>query len=293
MLINLNIDLLRAFVTVVDACSFTKAAEILFRTQSTISLQIKKLESYCGAVLLERESRNIRMTEEGQKLYSYATKILELHDEMRSHIGEPSSAQRVLRIGIPDDFAQTFLSGFFEAIRQWCPDVEVFVTSDTSNKLREMVDQGELDLAIVTSENPLDGGKVLRQEKLRWVRGTNGQVEDGSPLPMAVFNDGCIFRRRAIEALTSRERPWTIVHSGNSFSGLLAVLKSGNAVSVLAESSVDRDLVLLVGNDYPDLGDVTIRLIQGARTKWLKIQVLNQMIETIMNRSFDHVSFLR
>lgn len=293
MLVNLNIDLLRAFVTVVDTKSFTKAADRVFRTQPTISLQIKKLEQHSGAVLLERDSRNICMTEEGRKLYAYATKILDLHDQLCAQLSERKQRPSVLRIGIPDDFAHTFLAGVFEAVREWSPDVEIVVTSDVSCNLRELIDQGELDLAIVTSERPDDDAKLLRQEKLRWVCGNSEDVAARTPVPMALFGDGCIFRRRALKALDQQKRPWTVVHSSNSFSGLLAMLKSGNAISVLAESSVDEDLIVLDDEKfYPDLGEVTIRMVQSANFTWPKVNALVQIIETVLNKSFNRVAFI-
>lgn len=263
MLINVNIDLLRTFVTVVDVRNFTRAAEILFRTQSTISLQIKRLETIAQVELLLRDGRTVELTPPGVVVYEYARKILTLHDEMRVIIAKNDYVKEVIRIGMPDDYAQTLLVGVLQSFNGLSRKVEVAVTSDVSQVLRALVQDGTLDLAVVTSDDANDGsGLRLRDEKLKWVCGPDSAIARRDPLPLALFKEGCIFRKRALNALEVRQRRWEIAHSSNSYNAVRAALQSGSAISVLAESSIGSDLVILDHDpNLPDLGSVTINIL--------------------------------
>lgn len=105
---NLDIDLLRAFVTVCDLGSFTRAADALLRRQSTLSLQIKRLEDGLGKRLLDRSARHVRLTPEGEGLLAHARQMLELNDRLVASLDEPALAGTV-RLGTPEDFATTHL----------------------------------------------------------------------------------------------------------------------------------------------------------------------------------------
>ena len=120
--VNLDVDLLRTLVTVADAGGFSRAADRLLRNQSTISLQIKRLEDRVGAVLLERGPRHVRLTGEGQVIVDYARRILALNDELMDRVRQPEIAGLV-RLGAPEDFATSHLPGVLARlprnIRRW------------------------------------------------------------------------------------------------------------------------------------------------------------------------------
>ena len=86
---NLDIDLLRSFAAVADTGGFTAAGEVVARTQSTVSIQIKRLEEIVGKKVFERTSRSLALTPEGEMLLGYARRILELNDETVRRIAEP------------------------------------------------------------------------------------------------------------------------------------------------------------------------------------------------------------
>src|SRR5580704_16360347 len=100
----LDLDLLRSFVSVVDAGGFTRAGERVHRTQSTVSQQIRRLEGDFGRPLLHRDGKRIRPTEEGERLLSYARRILALAEEARDVVSRPTG-DGVIRLGLPEDFA--------------------------------------------------------------------------------------------------------------------------------------------------------------------------------------------
>lgn len=293
MLINVNIDLLRTFVTVVDFRNFTRAAEILFRTQSTVSLQIKRLETIAQTELLRRDSRTVEVTPDGKVLYDYARKILVLHDEMRLMINKDGRVKDVIRIGMPDDYAHTLLAGILQAFHGLSRNVEIAVTSDISQVLRSKVRDGELDLAVVTSDEKVDQTTRLREEKLIWVCGSDSTIVDRDPLPLALFNEGCIFRDRALRALNARNRKWEIAHSSNSFNAVRAALRGGAAISVLAESSVETDLSVLNGSsDLPELGSVSIGILVGSAKSAL-CTMLADTIKAVLGSSLPAAVTMR
>src|SRR5690349_23277367 len=100
----LDLDLLRSFVSVVDAGGFTRAGERVHRTQSTVSQQIRRLEESIGRTLLTRDGKRVALTEEGERLLSYARRILALAQEARDVVSRPST-DGLVRLGIPEDFA--------------------------------------------------------------------------------------------------------------------------------------------------------------------------------------------
>src|SRR6185369_9605890 len=100
----LDLDLLRSFISVVDAGGFTRAGERVHRTQSTVSQQIRRIEEDIGHTLLIRDGKRVTLTEEGERLLSYARRILALAQEARDVVSRPNS-EGVVRLGIPEDFA--------------------------------------------------------------------------------------------------------------------------------------------------------------------------------------------
>ena len=102
-LANLDIDLLRSFAAVADTGSFTAAGEVVARTQSAISIQIKRLEEIVGKRVFERTSRSLTLTPAGATLLDYARRILELNDESVRRIMEPPISGEI-RLGITEYF---------------------------------------------------------------------------------------------------------------------------------------------------------------------------------------------
>src|SRR6202007_2691432 len=86
----LDLELLRSFVSVVDAGGFTRAGERVHRTQSTVSQQIRRLEESTEKPLMHRDGRGVTLTEEGERLLSYARRILALTEEAKSAVANPA-----------------------------------------------------------------------------------------------------------------------------------------------------------------------------------------------------------
>src|SRR6266404_3847524 len=143
----LDLDLLRSFVSVVDAGGFTRAGERVHRTQSTVSQQVRRLEDTLGRELLHRNGKQATPTEEGERLLSYARRILALAEEARDVVAKPDG-KGVLRLGIPEDFAAYRLTELLSKFARSRPGLRLDVRRGMSVGLRRALERGELDLAL-------------------------------------------------------------------------------------------------------------------------------------------------
>src|SRR3979409_1614964 len=120
----LDLELLRSFVSVVDAGGFTRAGERVRRTQSTVSQQIKRLEDDIGQPLLNRSGRDVTPTEAGERLLSYARRLLSLAEEARDVLARPGN-ERAVRLGIPEDFAAYRLGKLLGTVFRTAPGLRL------------------------------------------------------------------------------------------------------------------------------------------------------------------------
>jgi DNA-binding transcriptional LysR family regulator len=260
-LTNLDVDLLRAFVTIADLGSFTRAADRLYRTQSTISLQIKKLEEQLGKPLLERNARRVRLTAEGEHMLPYCRQILRLNDELVSQLREPELAGLV-RIGTPEDFATTRLPGVLARFAKAYPRVALEVTCDLTLNLMDKFEAGEFDLVLVKREplGPALGAKVWR-EPLVWASAPAMVFDPAQPLPLIVSPQPCVYRKRAMSALDRTGRSWRVAYTSPSLAGTQAAVHAGLGVTILPKEMVPPGLQVLGENEgMPDLEDTEIAL---------------------------------
>lgn len=260
---NLDTDLLRAFITIADEQSFTRAADLLGRTQSAVSMQIKRLEDVLQVRLFDRDGRRIRVTPEGQALMGYARRMLRLNDEAINHFLEPELSGPV-RIGSPDDYASYLLPRVLGAFAQSHPGIEIDVACDNSTDLLPLVQRGDLDLALLSRGPDIHGGELIRTEKLYWISSAAHATHEQTPLPLAMFPDGCVCRWHAINALENQNRDWRPAYASRSTTAIYAAVLGGFAVSIIEESMIpDGARVLTESEGFPDLPEVEISLHQS------------------------------
>ncbi|PMR73153.1 LysR substrate-binding domain-containing protein [Billgrantia endophytica] len=263
MLHTIDHELLRTFVAIVDHGGFTRAAQAVNRTQSAVSMQIKRLEEdVIQRPLFERQGRQMHLTSEGTTLLGYARRILALQGEALNMLREPDMVGRV-RIGVPDDFVMRFLPGILKSFSQTWPLVDVEVQCAPSSELLGR-QQGSLDLSIVTREVGQEIGTILRREETVWVVAESHPVHRQSPLPLALFEEPCFCRRHACNALTRAGRQYRIAYSSPSLATLQAVVGAGLAVSALMKSLVTPGMRTLDESDgLPPLPDGSIVLLRS------------------------------
>ncbi|MGK9232943.1 LysR family transcriptional regulator [Inquilinus limosus] len=233
-------ELLRSFVAVAELQGFTRAAEHLHLTQSTVSAQIRRLEAQAGRPLLRRSTRSVALTEAGETLLGYARSILRLNQDARASLSESLLAGRI-RIGASEDVAG---SGLPEVLRRFAarhPAVRIEVEVGIATSLFQALDGGRLDLILCSRCRGDDRGWTLWREPLAWtVAGDAGPLPD--PIPLAFFPDPCPYREAALAALAGARRPWRIAYVSPSVAGVRAAALAGLAATPLPLSAVGPGL---------------------------------------------------
>lgn len=233
-----DLELLHSLVCVVDEGSFTRAAERVHRTQSTVSQQIRKLEESVGQILLvrDRSGQQVSPTEHGELLTHYARRLLNLSREAREALSTEASVVPV-RLGVPEDFdaerMASMLSGFVRAR----PEARLETVSGMSTDLRRHLESGEIDIALIKREIGSGDCHASWPEPLVWVCGREQDL-NLETLPLALFPQGCIYRQRATRALDKARRSWRVAFGSHSLTGIQAAVASGLGVSVLPRSAV-------------------------------------------------------
>lgn len=272
---TLDIDLLRAFCAVADARSFTKAAVRLGRTQSTVSLQIRRLEEALGRRVLERSPREVALTAFGEGFLEDARRVVSVHDEALARLEEPRLAGRV-RLGTPEDFATARLPDVLSRFAATHPGVALEVTCDLTLNLMARHAAGEFDLLLVKREPVGESvGTRVWREGLVWVAldhrfdagagaagggGTRDEAVAGAPVPLVVSPPPCVYRKRATRALEEAGRGFRVAYTCGALSGALAAVRAGLGVAVLPRGVVPAGLTVL-SDGWPDLRDTEIALI--------------------------------
>lgn len=259
---NLDLDLVRAFVTIVDLKSITRTAERLGRQQSTISLQVQRLETSLGKVLMERSPRGIRLTPAGDQFLASAQRMLALNDEVFNSLREPAM-QGVVRLGTPEDFASRHLPEVLSRFAQAYPSVALEVTCDLTLNLLQKFRKGGFDLALIKRE-PTTSRRGVRvwREPLVWVAASPSQIHSAETIPLVVSPTPCVYRKRAIIALNRARRRWRIAYTCGSLAGSLAAVKARLGIAVLPKDMVPDGFRVIDGPPLPNLKDTEIALLQ-------------------------------
>jgi DNA-binding transcriptional LysR family regulator len=264
MAILLDIDQLKTFAAIADTGSFTRAAEVVHKTQSAVSMQMKRLEERLGRPVFERDGRASRLTEDGERLLDYARRILRLNQECIASFADAELAGRV-RLGVPDDYADRYLPEILARFSRSNPKVEVTVVCEPTPMLAERIAAADLDLAIITHVEGRSPAEVIRQERLLWVSSTRHAVHEEPVLPLALGRPNCNWRRAATERLDRIGRSHRILYASWNSNAVGAAVLAGLAVAVLPESAVRPGMrVLGPGDGFPPLPSCKIGLLRNA-----------------------------
>ncbi|RED37442.1 LysR family transcriptional regulator [Rhodopseudomonas thermotolerans] len=262
-LTNLDLDLVRTFVAIAGMGNFTRAAQSLRLQQSTVSLQMQRLEDALGQKLMERSPQGVRLTAEGEIFLGYARRMLELNDEVVARVVEPQM-RGVVRLGAPEDFATRHLPDVLARFAHAYPAVALEVTCDLTLNLLDKFGKGAFDLALVKRERTGNGGGIrVWREPLVWVMVDRQAIDTDRPLPLVVSPTPCVYRKRAVDALDRARRPWRVAYTCGSLAGSLAAVKAGLGVTVLPKDMVPADLDTIDGAPLPNLKDTEIALLHA------------------------------
>lgn len=258
---NIPTDLLRTFIKAIDLGSFTRAAQQVGRTQSAVSLQIRRLEEIVDVLLFQRDSRKLVLTPEGKSLAQYARRILALNDEALAVLRQPSVAGRI-RLGAPHEYTASLLPYFLGKFAQSHPNVMLEVTSDLSKNLLKRQSSGEFDLVIALNDDAALGeGKLIFTEPLVWITGEDHERHLQDPLPLVLAPPPCMYRNRMLQTLHAMSRNCRIAYLSSSYNGIIAAVKAGLGVTVMSGSTIPAGVRQLGEREgFPALGELQLRL---------------------------------
>ena len=282
----IDIDQLRSFIAIAETGSFTKAAEVVHRTQSAVSMQMKRLEERLERPIFARDGRASKLTEDGQRLLDYARRIVKLNMETIAAFSDAELSGRV-RLGVPDDYADRYLPEIMARFSRAYPSVELTVICEPSVDLIERIDANEIDLAIVTNCESKRPSETFRRERLLWVTSNRHPTHLEEPLPLALGRPTCSWRRVAVERMESIGRPHRILYSSSNAGAVAAAVLAGLAVSVLPESGLRPGMrVLTAAEGFPELPSCRIGLVRNAHES---SALANALAEHIVS-SLDNLS---
>ncbi len=263
MPVPLDLDQLQSFCAIADCGSFTGAARRVNKTQSAVSMQIKRLEERLGHVLLLRDGRRVTLTQHGEALYSRARKMLKINAEIMDAFSD-TDLSGVIRFGVPDDYAVKLLPLMLANFQRAHPRIMLDVNCASSNALLEGMKQGQYDLICFTQGARGEYGELIRTEKMFWVAAQGGQALHMDPLPIA-GGQPCCWKDNAMAALDRIGRDYRVVYTSSNALAIASAVLTDLAVGFLPESALQPGMLAVAEDrDLPRLRDAEIALLRAS-----------------------------
>jgi DNA-binding transcriptional LysR family regulator len=257
---NLDIGVLRTLIAIDQYGSFARAAERIGRSESAVSLQLKRLEELIGVPLFHRVGRKMALTDAGQTLLSYARQLIEINDRALT-VSSGREAEGVVRLGVPADFAETWLPPALARFARLHPGIRVETTVGRSPALMAALSDGGLDLAVSFAAGEASAARWSVTLPMTWIGPRGFKRAPGEPVRLAVFDPPCLFRSAATAALDADDIPWTIAFTSPSLAGLWAAVNAGLGVTVRTPAGLPPHLwTLRSPTPLPSLPNVTLAL---------------------------------
>ena len=257
----LDTDQLKSFVAIVDTGSFTRAAEQVHKTQSAVSMNIRKIEEMLGKKLFLKDGRGVKLSTDGEKLIDYARDILKLEAQAMHSLSGKSVSGHV-RFGIPDDYCGMVMPDIMAAFSRRYPLAEISVVCEPSIELKERILARDLDLAVVTAKDSIGDVEIIQTSRLQFVAAQNSDVHRARPLPLAVDSGYCEWRSRVLENLAEAGVSFRTILESKNYAAIDSIVAAGLAVAILPEKMV-RSYQKIVGREsgLPEIGESRIGLI--------------------------------
>ncbi len=259
----LDLDQLQTFCAIADCGSFTEAARRVHKTQSAVSMQIKRLEERLGHALLSRDGRGVTLTTHGEALYSRARRMLRLNAEIIDHFSDEVLSGSI-RFGVPDDYAVRLLPVILSSFQKTHPGIVVDVKCQPSNDLLDGLRRGMFDLVVFSQGTNEEYGELFRTERMFWVASHGGKALSQDPLPIA-GGQPCCWKDNAVEALNRVGRDYRIAYTSSNAIAIASAVLSDLAVSFLPESALQPGMkVISEDTGLPRLRDAQIALMRAS-----------------------------
>ncbi|BBK35366.1 transcriptional regulator [Allostella sp. ATCC 35155] len=259
----LELELLRAFLAVVEHGSFTRAARALHRTQSAVSMQVARLEARLGADLLDRGGGSVAPTPAGEALMGPARQMLRLESEAIGRVRDHAAAGRV-RIGVMEDYGTLVLPAMLAAFARAYPRIAITMETGLTRAMPERLGR-DFDLVLAMHRHGTGGGERVAGERAVWAAAPDWRPPAGQPLPVALYPVGCLFREWAIAALDRAGIAWRLAYVAEGQAAIEAIAAEGLAATVVKAGTFPARLSRPgAGLDLPELPAADIRLHRAA-----------------------------
>lgn len=246
MTMNLQIDFLRTFIAVADTKSFTRAGEQVNRSQSAVSMQVKRLEEEVGKPLFERIGKTAKLTSEGNVLIGHARRIVKEHEDAVRALTKPALKGHI-RFGSPEHYTTGILPNLLAKFAASYPDVIVEMRCENSDVIKEAVEKGDLDIGLCTQIH--EGGQVIHHDPVVWIAAPDFVFQKDKVIPVAAFEEDCIFRGWASKALEKAGIEYRVVYVSRSMSGIIDAVRAGLAIAPIVKSNLPTDLIAIGPED--------------------------------------------
>ena len=274
-------ELLKAFVAVAEQRSFTRAAGALNRTQSAVSMQVRRLEERLAATLFRRTTAKVELTAAGESLLTDARRLLALSEEAVERLAAHQTEGSV-RLGVMDDFGTIVLPPLLARFSRLYPQILIEMETGLTARMPDRLGV-DFDLVIAMYPPGRGGGTLLRRQRAVWAGSRTEAVESLDPLPLALYPKGCLFREWATQALNRSHRTWRLAFVCHSLSAVAAIVAQGLAVTIVKEDMVPPDLRVVSEEDgMPPLPTADIRLHQAVELTNAAALMADFLIETSM-----------
>lgn len=264
MAVNIQTDLLRSFVTVVDLGGFTAAAKVLGRTQPAVSLQIRRLEELLQTELIHATGRHFSVTGAGIALGPYARQMLRLNDDIVTFFSD-ATLSGWIRVGVPTDFSHALLLDAIAGFAAGHPDVRIEIESMLSADLRTGLAGDKFDICVaIAPDGPAkDTPYLVEDHVIRpfWCVKDGFANDPEAPLPILRHPDPCEYATRMRDALGLIGRTWRTTLISRDVAGLQTAAKAGLGATALTSATLVPGLRIATPDEgFPALAPLRIGL---------------------------------
>lgn len=279
----LDPHVLKSFIAVAELKSFTKAANKVHLTQSTVSQQIKKLEEELKCNLFLRHGKTASPTVEGEKLLQYARRIWLLLEEAEDAL-KLDLEYGFLRIGVPEDIASSFIAPVLAGIRKKYAKMQFSVVSGLSRKLWGEFQNGELDIVLIKQQKGETSGVASWKEPLRWIDHPSLINYNQEIIPLVAFSENGLYRNEMINYLDMMGKRWRLSYESSSLPGLISALDNGFGITLLPKRVVRKDHKILTARQgFRPVED--FELVMHAQTS--SSSVVREVVDDLV-KSFEN-----
>lgn len=284
---QLSLENLRTFVTVVELDGFSRAGEVLGRSQPAVSLQIKKLEEQLGTRLFQKQGQRQVVNHAGRKLYDLAVPLLKQNDQIFQFFAQkPVSGN--LRLGIPSEFATQLLPSIIGSFNNMYPDVTLEVTSSLSASLLQKHRSSPFDVLLtIATDTQNETSDFTLSDDLVWV-GSDKHTRRNSSVDLVVAPEGCRYRERLLGGLTEAGLHHHIRYTISDITGISAAIQEGLGITALARSTVPNHLSIIEDSSLPQLGKIAIQLTVRRQRNKDAVDKLAEFIQTRLAVNLSH-----